>query len=361
MKKRIGILYPFTGKTFGGSHVSVINMIKKLDNKLFHPIVFLHKKGRVLEVLKKEKIEFIYDKNIDLVKSNNFIQFFIFSLKNYFKIKKVFKANEIDIVHSNDGLIHATWNIPTILNFKKFIWHIRSRDDSRRLSIYAFFASKILSISKFCKEGITRAFSHKVKVVKNFFSEIKDNKINGSNKFKTISFVANYKSQKRPELFFEIINKLNYKKNNLKFNVFGSFLINEKKNLLNLVSSKKTRKKIIFKGHKFPIDSHINNSDIILCLGEREGFGRVVIESMLNKVLIIATNEGGHKEIIQNKKNGILVDSKNINKFVSEIKHYLDKKIERNKIINNAFKFAKKNYIIENKVKVIEDIYQKLI
>ena len=47
---------------------------------------------------------------------------------------------------------------------------------------------------------------------------------------------------------------------------------------------------------------------------------------MLNKVLIIATNEGGHKEIIQNKKNGILVDSKNINKFVSEIKHYLDKK-----------------------------------
>ena len=90
MKKRIGILYPFTGKTFGGSHVSVINMIKKLDNKLFHPIVFLHKKGRILEVLKKEKIEFIYDKNIDLVKSNNFIQFFIFSLKNYFKMKKSF-------------------------------------------------------------------------------------------------------------------------------------------------------------------------------------------------------------------------------------------------------------------------------
>ena len=70
---------------------------------------------------------------------------------------------------------------------------------------------------------------------------------------------------------------------------------------------------------------------------------------MLNKVLIIATNEGGHKEIIQNKKNGILVDSKNVNKFVSEIKHYLDKKIERNKIIDNAFKFAKKIILLKTR------------
>ena len=61
---------------------------------------------------------------------------------------------EIDIVHSNDGLIHATLNLPTILNFKKFIWQMRSRDNSRRLSIYALFASKILSVSKFCKENI---------------------------------------------------------------------------------------------------------------------------------------------------------------------------------------------------------------
>ena len=56
MNKRIGILYPFTGKTFGGSHISVINMVKKLDKKLFHPIIFLHKKGTILEIFLKKKL-----------------------------------------------------------------------------------------------------------------------------------------------------------------------------------------------------------------------------------------------------------------------------------------------------------------
>ena len=33
-------------------------------------------------------------------------------------MKDIFKTNEIDIVHSNDGLIHATWNIPVLLSGK---------------------------------------------------------------------------------------------------------------------------------------------------------------------------------------------------------------------------------------------------
>ena len=238
---------------------------------------------------------------------------------------------------------------------------MRSRDNSRRLSIYALFASKILSVSKFCKENIIRLFWNKITVIKNYFKEVKGNQKICHNKLKTISFVANYKPQKRPELFFNIIQKLNYRKNNLIFNIYGSFKTKEKEKLLNLVSSKKKKDNIFFKGHKFPIDSYISNSEIVLCLGEREGFGRVLIESMLNKVLVIATNEGGHKEVIQNKKNGILIDSKNVTQFVSEIKHYLTNNKERRRIINNAFKFAKQNYVINNKAEVIEKIYQKLV
>ena len=96
-------------------------------------------------------------------------------------------------------------------------------------------------------------------------------------------------------------------------------------------------------------------------MGRREGFGRVLIESMLNEALVIATDEGGHKEIIQNKENGVLINSNNISRFVSEIKLYLDENIERKKIINNAFKFAIKNYVTNNNVKVIENIYEELI
>ena len=50
MKKKITILYPFHGETFGGSHVSVINMIKKINTIKFHPLVFLHKKGKLCKI-----------------------------------------------------------------------------------------------------------------------------------------------------------------------------------------------------------------------------------------------------------------------------------------------------------------------
>ena len=40
-----------------------------------------------------------------------------------------------------------------------------------------------------------------------------------------------------------------------------------------------------------------------------EGFGRVLIESMLNKSLVIATSGGGQNEIISNGNNGVIIES----------------------------------------------------
>ena len=41
-------------------------------------------------------------------------------------------------------------------------------------------------------------------------------------------------------------------------------------------------------GHKFPIGPWIRKSILTVSLGNNEGFGRVLIESMLNKSLVIA-------------------------------------------------------------------------
>ena len=44
-----------------------------------------------------------------------------------------------------------------------------------------------------------------------------------------------------------------------------------------------------------------------ISLGINEGFGRVIVEAMLNKTLVVATNGGGHDEIIKHGTNGIIV------------------------------------------------------
>ena len=152
IQKKITILYPFQGKTFGGGHVSIISMIKLLDKKKFKPIIFIHEKGILGKILKRENINYITESKIKIVKSNSIKDFFFNSMKNFLRIRKFLNEEKIDIIHSNDGRMQATWNIPTLLSGRKFIWHMRSRDNFRRLILYSIFANKILAISNYCKK-----------------------------------------------------------------------------------------------------------------------------------------------------------------------------------------------------------------
>ena len=361
MNKKITILFPFSGDSFGGGHVSIINMIKKLNKKHFKLIILLHKDGKFKKILLKENIEFVLDTSLKVFKSNNLFNFFIHSLNNFFKIKKILSKYSIDIVHTNDAIMQTVWNLPVFLCKKKFIWHIRSKDNSRRLIIYSFFADRILAVSDFCKKNLPLPFSNKIKVIKNFFRAPKLSASSNTNLF-NISYVANYKAQKQPELFFRIINQtfVLKKKININFYIFGNLKLSQKKKLLNKISLKKYYKYIYFKGHKYPIDPWLNRSHISVSLGINEGFGRVIIESMLNKTLVLAIKGGGHDEIIINKKNGILIDSNDPKLFAKKLIYLLENPKLSKQLINKAYKFSKKKYIDDNNIELISNIYKEL-
>ena len=116
LHKKITILYPFRGNTLGGGHISIISMIKILIKK-FRPLVLLHEDGLLRKLLEKEKISFITKK-----KGRRFKQYkrFFFQLYENFKTINNFLINEkVDIVHTNDGRMQATWNIPVLFSRKK--------------------------------------------------------------------------------------------------------------------------------------------------------------------------------------------------------------------------------------------------
>ena len=123
-------------------------------------------------------------------------------------------------------------------------------------------------------------------------------------KIKDNFICSNFKAQKRPKLFFEIANAiLSSGRKDINFNIFGIYSFNEKKELMKIINDKFNKKKINFMGHKYPIGPWIRKSILTVSLGNNEGFGRVLIESMLNKSLVIATSGGGHNEIISNGDN----------------------------------------------------------
>lgn len=354
-------MYPFNGTSFGGAQVSVLNMIKKLDKKIYKPIVFLHNDGILRKILVREKIDFILNNSMKIPSNNSLLNFFFISISNTLRMKKIFNKYNIDIVHVNDFIMHTTWNIPSLVFRKKFIWHIRSKDNSKRLILYSFFANKIIAVSEFCKKNIPKPFNRKISVIKNFFSET-NHKISNTKDYFNISYVANFKSQKRPDLFFKVINEILLMKKDIriKFYIFGEVESYQKKKLLDILSLKKFSKNIRFKGHQFPIDRWLKQSDMTISLGINEGFGRVIIEAMLNKTLVVATNGGGHDEIIKHGKNGILAYSDDPKTLANLMVYYLTNRKLSQSIIEKAFQSSRNKFIINNKIKNITDIYENL-
>jgi len=135
----------------------------------------------------------------------------------------------------------------------------------------------------------------------------------------------------------------------------------EKKNLESLTEKLNIKNFIQFLGplpHK-KVMEYISICDIFSLPSWNEAFGVVYLEAMVHKKPVIAIKNQGIDGIIKNKKNGLLVDSKNVNQL-TEAFHFLFSSPEITKEIGEmAQKTILKNYIWSNVVKKIIEVYKK--
>ena len=91
-----------------------------------------------------------------------------------------------------------------------------------------------------------------------------------------------------------------------------------KNNLLQLTTSLNITSKISFIGISNDIPNLMKQADIFLLSSTHEGFGLVLAEAMASKLLVIATNCGGSKEVIGDC--GFLVPTKNASSLAEAMK-----------------------------------------
>ena len=102
--------------------------------------------------------------------------------------------------------------------------------------------------------------------------------------------------------------------------------------------SVKIQKNIHFLGYqnKEKTISLIRGSDVLIQPSLNEGISSTIIEAMVCKVPVIATNVGGNKELI-NDQTGLLVDSNSSSQFLDKIQYVLSNKSKFEAMTNNAF------------------------
>ena len=89
-------------------------------------------------------------------------------------------------------------------------------------------------------------------------------------------------------------------------------------------------KHVILLGYHTDLDRYVKISDLVISCSKREGLGLNLVEGMLCKKPVVAAINRGHKELVQDGKNGYLVGALDANMFAEKILSLLSSEQMRN-------------------------------
>ncbi len=157
----IVVVYPFVGDKFGGSDISAIKLIEALQPSEVRPVVVVHKpNGDFVKYLDKRQIDYLTVK-VSVLRpryrgaGSAAAAGYLYTVARLIRFLRRHKA---DIVHTNDGSIHATWGLPTVLSGARLLWHHRGdpagRGDKPSRAVYCQSYRYCLQL---CKADLTFA------------------------------------------------------------------------------------------------------------------------------------------------------------------------------------------------------------
>jgi len=178
-------------------------------------------------------------------------------------------------------------------------------------------------------------------------------------------------------LFVGALDKAHYFKG-LEFLLKSFAKINDNRNRLVIVGdgdlknvyidvSKKlnVKDKVIFVGKATDADlpKYYAASDVVVLpsITMGEAFGLVLVEAMATGKPVIASNLPGVRTVVNNGKDGFLVEPKNVGELTSKIQYLLENEEVRMKFGSEGRRKVEENYLWVNIVKMVEGIYEDCI
>ncbi|MDB2405614.1 glycosyltransferase family 4 protein [Arcobacteraceae bacterium] len=268
----------------------------------------------------KKLDSYLENENVDYLKRNK-----LFPIIPAFKLAKYIDDNDIDVIH-----FHWTKDINVVVLAKvlskkepqiiqtRNMTMTRFKDDFYHKWLYKNI-NTMHAVTYQVKEQIEKFIPSDICPKVNMVymgteeKEIDHNKIqllkkkyNLQDEF-VVGIVGRIEEGKGQYLVIEAIEKL--KHFNIKALIVGHTMDEEYLNSLKQkIKDLGIEDKVIFTGFTKEVDEHMQLFDVNILATPKETFGLVVIEAMINKVCMIATNAGGPLEIIDDGKDGLLFD-----------------------------------------------------
>ena len=242
------------------------------------------------------------------------------------KLASMVKEHSIDLVHAHDSHAHTFCILASLLfGMKKPIIVHRRVDYPVSNSWFSRFKYNYPQIEKFI------CVSHEVKRVldsslrdpskstviysgidtekfqsadrdylRNLLTRIEDETLIGN--------VAAITQQKDYFTFVEAAALIRKKKDKVHFVVIGDG--DQRLEIEEYVREKGLKPDFTFLGYRDDVEELLPGLDILMFSSEKEGLGTTLIDALISEVPIASTNAGGIQELLENRKNALVVDIK---------------------------------------------------
>ncbi|MDM0536831.1 glycosyltransferase family 4 protein [Clostridium perfringens] len=173
---------------------------------------------------------------------------------------------------------------------------------------------------------------------------------------KVILMAARFESVKNHKLFVDAIEKLAKLQNNFICLLAGDGPLEQE--IKEYIKKKKVEGFFKFIGKRDDIYLFIKLSDVVVLTSLKEGIPRILMESMAFRKAIVATNVLGTKELICDKKSGLLSELEDIEGLALNVKNIINNKTLANKLANESRKRIEQNFTEKIVAKRIDVIYK---
>lgn len=370
--KKFNILYLHNESIMGGAEISLLNLVKRLDKKLFEPHFVCSKEGPFIDELRNIKIH------------PDFVQFPGIRWPNPVRIcntirslTDIIKKKQIDLIHSNQPRSNLFGAIAAKINNVPIVWHERCLERGRFDSdnIFSFLPDKIICNSNAVRNRFTKGkrIDTKIKTIINGVDLSEFNpESNGSVIRKEFNIddgelivgtIGRIDPAKGYECFLESARIILQDFKNVRFLVVGGASNNPslEKSLYEMSVGKGIDKKTIFTGFRRDIPQLLASMDVVVLPSGIDACSRVLFESMAMQKPLVATNAGGTPEVVQDGITGLLVKPKDPSGMAKCIMKLLHNTSLSEQYGNAGRKRVEEMFTIERNIKETENVYYDLL
>ena len=382
MTKKI-LFLSHSSELYGAERV-LLQTIKSLSRKEFHPLLILPRKGPFHEEAKKHAVEthvvasqwWLTEKNRAWKQPLSWL----WNLKSIVRIARLIKEKDVDLVYSNSavnfcGALAAKWRkVPHIWSIHEIL---RASDTSLRfllgrkllVAFLSAFSTRIIAYSDSAAQPFLETKKARI-VPMGFKWDHGDRGLKGILREKfglsaadfVLGSVGKIYPLKGQENLVESIGIIKKTCPDVKLVIVGD--VGDKRyfrGIKGTIAALGLEKDVIFLGYQREIFGILSMLDLLVIASEEESFGRVAVEAMSVQTPVLAVRKDALAEVITAGENGFLVDSPDPKTLAEAICSIRENPERTRKVAEESARFVREKFTVENQMRMTEGIIRECL